>query len=180
MSSFRELTKVDSVRGQEASFLLRWRGKQEGPYPASMVEAKLAANEIGLLHEILYESKWITLRDFIAAREAILEKERIAREEQRRRLKEEADRQARELEERLASHLLELANLNHSRNRTAVSAEVRREVWRRDQGQCVKCGSQENLEYDHVIPFSKGGNNTARNIQLLCEQCNRSKSDSIE
>jgi 5-methylcytosine-specific restriction endonuclease McrA len=52
-------------------------------------------------------------------------------------------------------------------------------VWRRDQGRCVKCGSQEGLEFDHIIPVSRGGSNTARNLQLLCENCNRSKSDTI-
>ena len=41
------------------------------------------------------------------------------------------------------------------------------------------CGSNENLEFDHIIPFSEGGANTYRNIQLLCQPCNRSKSDSI-
>jgi len=60
-----------------------------------------------------------------------------------------------------------------------ISLSVRREVWRRDQGQCVECGSKERLEYDHIIPFSKGGSNTARNIQLLCERCNRKKRDFI-
>lgn len=47
-------------------------------------------------------------------------------------------------------------------------------VWRRDRGRCVKCGSNERLEYDHIVPVSKGGSNTDRNIQLLCEYCNRS------
>lgn len=64
--------------------------------------------------------------------------------------------------------------------RQAIRSEVRREVWRRDQGRCVRCGSRENLEYDHIIPVSKGGSNTARNIELLCETCNRSKSDSVQ
>ncbi len=64
--------------------------------------------------------------------------------------------------------------------RDAISSAVRREVWRRDGGKCVKCGSRENLEYDHIIPISKGGSNTARNIELLCESCNRSKGASIE
>ena len=58
-------------------------------------------------------------------------------------------------------------------------SEVRREVWRRDGGACVKCGSRQNLEYDYIIPVAKGGSNTARNIELLCEVCNRSKRDSI-
>ena len=52
-------------------------------------------------------------------------------------------------------------------------------VWQRDGGRCVKCGSQENLEFDHIIPISMGGSNTARNIQLLCERCNRAKSGNL-
>jgi holliday junction DNA helicase RuvB len=67
-----------------------------------------------------------------------------------------------------------------SGNRTAIPSKVRREVWRRDGGRCVECGSGENLEYDHIIPVSKGGSNTARNIELLCEKHNRSKRDSIQ
>ena len=65
-------------------------------------------------------------------------------------------------------------------NRVAISSEVRREVWRRDEGKCVKCGSRKNLEYDHIIPVSKGGSNTVRNVELLCEECNRAKSDLIQ
>jgi len=45
---------------------------------------------------------------------------------------------------------------------------------------CVECGSQERLEYDHIIPVSKGGSNTERNIQLLCEKCNRGKAAAIQ
>lgn len=60
-----------------------------------------------------------------------------------------------------------------------ISTEVQDAVWNRDGGKCVSCGSKENLEFDHIIPFSKGGSNTKRNIQLLCESCNRSKSDNI-
>jgi len=64
--------------------------------------------------------------------------------------------------------------------RQAIPSEVRREVWRRDGGVCVKCGSRKNLEYDHIVPISKGGSNTARNIELLCEACNRAKSNFIQ
>lgn len=67
-----------------------------------------------------------------------------------------------------------------SNGRPAIPAAVRREVWRRDEGKCARCGSRENLEYDHIIPVSKGGGNTARNIELLCQDCNRSKGDSIQ
>jgi len=65
------------------------------------------------------------------------------------------------------------------RKREPIPQEVQDAVWRRDGGRCVKCGSQENLEFDHIIPFSKGGSNTVRNLQLLCEKCNREKSNNI-
>lgn len=59
--------------------------------------------------------------------------------------------------------------------RSPISKLVQREVWRRDQGRCVECGNRENIEFDHIIPVSKGGANTTRNIQLLCQECNRKK-----
>jgi len=60
-----------------------------------------------------------------------------------------------------------------------ISPKVKIAVWRRDSGKCVECGTKEKLEYDHIIPLSKGGSNTARNIQLLCEKCNRQKGAKI-
>jgi len=63
--------------------------------------------------------------------------------------------------------------------REAIPERVRHEVWRRDQGRCVDCGSRERLEFDHIIPISKGGSNTARNIELRCEACNHRKSASV-
>lgn len=60
-----------------------------------------------------------------------------------------------------------------------ISQKVKDLVWNRDGGKCVECGSNEKLEFDHIIPHSKGGANTYRNIQLLCEPCNRSKSAKI-
>lgn len=62
-----------------------------------------------------------------------------------------------------------------ARTRQPIPEHVRFEVWRRDQGRCVDCGSRERLEFDHIVPISKGGSNTARNIELRCESCNRRK-----
>jgi len=81
--------------------------------------------------------------------------------------------------ERLKNKFFSNQDKGSSSKRVRIPEDVRIFVWRRDQGKCVECGSQENLEFDHIIPFSKGGSNTARNIQILCEKCNRSKSDKI-
>lgn len=56
-----------------------------------------------------------------------------------------------------------------------ISDDVKVAVWRRDEARCVKCGSNENLEFDHIIPVALGGSSTERNVQLLCERCNREK-----
>lgn len=63
--------------------------------------------------------------------------------------------------------------------RQAIPERVRHEVWRRDRGRCVDCGTRERLEFDHIVPVSRGGSNTARNIELRCESCNRRKSARI-
>jgi hypothetical protein len=64
-------------------------------------------------------------------------------------------------------------------SREPISESVRLFVWQRDKGQCVKCASRERLEFDHIIPVTAGGSNTERNVQLLCESCNRSKGSTI-
>lgn len=65
-------------------------------------------------------------------------------------------------------------------HRRMIPSLVKQEVWKRDGGRCVLCGSRKNLHFDHVIPFSKGGSsNTAENIQLLCGSCNSRKGTQI-
>lgn len=73
-----------------------------------------------------------------------------------------------------------------------ITDDLKDRVWRRDQGMCQAnykldsrldkntgevCGSNENLEFDHIVPFSRGGKTTYRNLQLLCRTHNRIKSD---
>ncbi len=69
-------------------------------------------------------------------------------------------------------------DLAHTR---LIPSEVKKDVWKRDGGKCVICGSVKNLHFDHDLPFSKGGTSlTAKNIRLLCAKCNLAKSDKIE
>lgn len=64
-----------------------------------------------------------------------------------------------------------------SQSRT-VSETTKKIVFSRDGGVCQCCGSSQSLEYDHIIPYSCGGSSDVSNIQLLCQKCNRSKSNS--
>jgi hypothetical protein len=69
-------------------------------------------------------------------------------------------------------------DLEHNR---MIPSEVKRAVWARDGGRCVTCGSDDNLHFDHVLPYSKGGSSLlAENVQLLCARHNLEKSDRIE
>jgi len=61
-----------------------------------------------------------------------------------------------------------------------IPSKVKAEVWARDKGKCVECGSADHLHFDHILPYSKGGTSeSAENIQLLCARHNLQKSDKI-
>lgn len=55
------------------------------------------------------------------------------------------------------------------------------EVYKRDRGRCVKCSSNQNLHFDHVLPYSLGGTSKdASNIRLLCARHNLEKGSKLE
>jgi len=73
-----------------------------------------------------------------------------------------------------------LVALKEQANMQEVPGHIKAEVMRRDQGRCCMCGYQDPyIEFDHIIPRSKGGPNTVGNIQLLCRGCNRRKGDKL-
>ncbi len=55
--------------------------------------------------------------------------------------------------------------------------KVRLNVLERDGNKCLKCGEQNALTMDHVVPESKGGKFTLQNLQTLCVWCNEEKAD---
>ncbi len=62
-----------------------------------------------------------------------------------------------------------------AKNSRYIPRKVKETVYKRANGQCENCGSTHHLEYDHQIPFSKGGTNDLSNIKLLCSNCNKRK-----
>lgn len=58
-----------------------------------------------------------------------------------------------------------------------VKPEVRAIVFARDGHACIACGSTRNLEVDHIVPRSRGGDHVLENLQTLCGPCNASKGD---
>jgi hypothetical protein len=68
-----------------------------------------------------------------------------------------------------------------SEPRRVIPTQVKLEVWKRDRGKCVVCGATDELTFDHIIFYSRGGTSlSAKNIQLLCERHNIAKRDKIE
>jgi 5-methylcytosine-specific restriction endonuclease McrA len=65
--------------------------------------------------------------------------------------------------------------------RRVIPTHVKVEVWKRDGGRCVVCGATDELHFDHVLPYSRGGTSlVADNIQLLCARHNIEKRDRIQ
>ncbi|HOM52356.1 MAG TPA: HNH endonuclease signature motif containing protein [Phycisphaerae bacterium] len=60
-----------------------------------------------------------------------------------------------------------------------IPRDVRQRVYQKYGGRCAECGSNQYLEFDHIIPVTKGGSNSEQNVQLLCRRCNLKKSDKI-
>lgn len=61
----------------------------------------------------------------------------------------------------------------------AFTEKQKRESYERQQGICTKCNLQfaiQEMEADHITPWHEGGKTTAENCQMLCKNCNRTKS----
>ncbi|MBL8077712.1 MAG: HNH endonuclease [Anaerolineales bacterium] len=65
--------------------------------------------------------------------------------------------------------------------RSAINVKLRFNVFKRDGYRCVICGRKAEdgiiLEIDHIKPVSKGGLSDISNLQTLCMDCNRGKSN---
>lgn len=68
-----------------------------------------------------------------------------------------------------------------TKHRRIIPTHIKLAVWKRDGGKCAMCGSTDELHFDHILPYSKGGTSLkVENVQLLCARHNLQKSARIE
>jgi hypothetical protein len=99
-------------------------------------------------------------------------KEAVYKKEKKKRFEQEAFKE-------LMEDGLIFTYIDKNGKREPIPQDVMNHVWNRDGGKCITCGSKENLEFDHIVPVSKGGSTTYRNLQLLCKTCNIKKYNKI-
>jgi len=72
----------------------------------------------------------------------------------------------------------ELRNISRS-----IPRVTQFKVLKRENQICSSCGKavkDEDIEFDHIIPWTKGGSSEEYNIKLLCRKCNRKKGQKFE
>lgn len=76
------------------------------------------------------------------------------------------------------SNRLESAIIHKTRREPSNRLKV--QVLMRDGNRCRLCGIEcndglHNIHFDHIVPWSKGGETTLDNLQVLCSDCNLAK-----
>ena len=124
------MSQIDSSQPDTTTYILRWRGREEGPYSLAVIDAKLSSNDIGMFHEILADGRWRSLKTFLEEQEAA---RRAAQVEQERQARLAQEQLAREAEERAARQQAEMIAEEKRRNdllqevaRTQEKADARR------------------------------------------------------
>ena len=172
----RMMRKLERAEQQKSREREEWWAR----YSAEQQDKRRLQHERYLAH-LAEEKAWKESPEY----KAQLESERLVRLEEEeekaeiaRGLKEKQRR--RELEKQVRLELIDSGELfGDQPKRPPIPREVVDAVYRRDGARCVYCGSTENLQLDHIIPFSKGGATSLENLQLLCQKCNLEKSNKI-
>jgi len=75
---------------------------------------------------------------------------------------------------------IDVEDIEQTERRRIIPTPVKIEVWKRDRGKCVICGATDELHFDHILPYSRGGTSLkSENVQLLCARHNLEKGDRI-
>jgi 5-methylcytosine-specific restriction endonuclease McrA len=104
------------------------------------------------------------------------EKRQLA--EEQRQAKEQKRRQEQEEEIRTFLELMRGEEKGLKKSSRSIPQPVKMAVVTRDGGKCRRCRSTQDLQYDYIVPNSRGSSSTdVNNIQLLCGKCRRLKSN---
>jgi hypothetical protein len=64
-----------------------------------------------------------------------------------------------------------------------IPRNVQLKVFKRDGQVCQMCNQNvkfDDIHYDHIIPWSKGGSSKEDNIRLVCSSCNQKRGNDYE
>ena len=115
------------------------------------------------------------------AKEQLRAQKRQLAEEQRRADEQRRSEKRRQEQEEAIKSFLELMRGGEKRlerRSRSIPQPVKIAVVTRDGGKCRRCGSIQDLQYDRIVPNSRGGSSTdVNNIQLLCGKCSSLKSN---
>ncbi len=80
---------------------------------------------------------------------------------------------------------IELHKQSNEYQRSLMTDSLRYDILKRDGFRCVLCGATPEedgikLHVDHIIPVSKGGKTTKKNLRTLCDRCNLGKRDKYD
>ena len=119
----------------------------------------------------------------------ITEKDPVLKEEKRQKAvaqrKAKKQKKKEDLEEtakncEISTQLINVSKVACVKKSRYIAKSVKHEVWKRDSGCCTYrdpltgkvCGSNYKIQYEHRIPWAKGGLNTAENLTLHCSRHN--------
>src|SRR5215211_1553655 len=115
------------------------------------------------------------------AKEQLRAEKRQLAEEQRRADEQRWSEKRRQEQEEAIKSFLELMRGGENRlerRSRSIPQPVKIAVVTRDGGKCRRCHSTQDLQYDRIVPNSRGGSSTdVNNIQLLCGKCYSLKSN---
>ncbi|MDR1594291.1 MAG: HNH endonuclease [Prevotellaceae bacterium] len=167
------------------NFGYRYSEKFVSPKPGIFINLKKGGDDyltkgespFCICYDIDFVNEYIESKEIERKRLEVIALEQKKLEIKYKILKKQLTRQ---LEKEVTQELIDSGILfGEQTRRPSIPREVVDAVYSRDCGKCVYCGSTENLQLDHIIPFSKGGATNIENLQLLCQKCNLEKSNKI-
>jgi len=124
---------------------------------------------------LFWQSERLRAEERRRAKEQLRAQKRQLAEEQRRANEQRWSEKRRQEQEEAIKSFLELMRGGENRlerHSRSIPQPVKIAVVTRDGGKCRRCGSTRDLQFDRIVPNSRGGSSTdVNNIRLLCGKC---------